>query len=177
MSNIVSGSQWNDEKYVSVTDEFNVIAEWVTLASIDPMSEGVQSNFTSWKKFTIGDFTARIFQFKLKLISNFPSVSPRVFDAKVRADMPDRTISYDNITVPVDGMEIVYSPYFKGPTPSPAITVGIDDSQQGDYYLITDKSVLGFYIEFFDKDDNSVSRTADFSIKGYGSSNFEVVGD
>lgn len=177
LSTIGSGSQWNVETYVRGTEELNVMSEWVTLASIDPISEGVQDNFTSWKKFTIGDFTARIFQFKLKLISNYPSVSPRVFDAKIKADMPDRTVSYENQVIPVGGRVYTYSPYFKGPSPSPAISVGIDDSQQGDYYVITDKTTLGFKVEIFDKDDVSVSRTADFAIKGYGSSYFEVVGD
>jgi hypothetical protein len=135
----------------------------------------VQTNFTSWQKFTIGDFTARIFQFKLRLISNSPSVTPRVFDAKIKADMPDRIISGENISAPDTGYRVDFEPFFKGPTPSPSIGITQDNASQGDYYTITNKSTLGFDIQFYDKDNIAVARTFDYQAKGFGKSNFEVV--
>jgi len=161
-------SDWDVETYYRATDSFNVMSEWTSLSDVDPISEGVQDNWKEWKKFTIGDATGRIFQFRLRLLSNKPSVTPRVFEGMIKADMPDRLESYNNVVVPVDGITITYSPAFKGPGNSPNIQITQDDAEQGDYYKITDKTLNGFKITFYDETNTSVERQADISVKGYG---------
>jgi hypothetical protein len=144
------------------------MAEWPSLDVIDPISEGFQDLFTEWRKFTIGDFTGRIFQFRLRLISNVPSVTPRVFSGVVRSDMPDRTDTFNNITAPDTGIRITYMPAFKGPGTSPNIQITQDNAQSGDYYIITDRTLEGFTIRFYDQANNPVERQFDASVKGYG---------
>jgi len=161
-------SEWDVETHYRSTESFNVMSDWVTLSSIDPISEGAQDQWTPWRKFTIGDFTGRIFQFRLKLVSKKPSISPRVFDGVIKADMPDRTVDFNNLTVPSPGLAVVYDPAFAGPGTTPSIQVTQDAAQQGDYFVLSNKTLAGFTINFYDKNNVAVSRQADFSCKGYG---------
>ena len=161
-------SEWDVETQYRSTETFNVMADWVSLDVIDPISEGSPDQWTAWRKFTIGDFTGRIFQFRLRLVSNLPSVTPRVFDGIIKADMPDRTISFDNIVAPIAGYSVVYDPNFAGPGTTPNIQVTQDAAQQGDYYVLSNKTLAGFTINFYDKNNVAVSRQFDTAIRGYG---------
>lgn len=161
-------SEWNVETYYRSTEELNVIANWTTLSSVSSMSGGVEDIWTPWRKFTIGDYTGRIFQFKLKLISNKASVTPRVFDGIVRADMPDRTVDFNNIVAPSGGYDVTYTIPFAGPGTTPSVQVTQDAAQNGDYYVLSNKTLAGFTINFYDKNDNPVSRQFDALVKGYG---------
>lgn len=162
-------SDWNVETYYRGRDSAVTMSNWATLASIDPISEGEVGEWTEWRKFTIGDFTARIFQFRLRLISNKVTVSPRVFEAKIKSDMPDRTASDDNITSSATlATEVTYDPAFYGPGTTPALQITQDNAQQGDYYVISNKTLEGFDIRFYDSTDTQVSRNFDYLAKGYG---------
>jgi len=161
-------SDWFVETQYRSTDQLNVMTGWTTLDVIDPISEGVQDNFIDWRSFTIGDFSGRIFQFRLRLVSLNPSVSPRVFEGKIKADMPDRQASGENIIAPSLGQNIVFDPQFYGPSPAPAIAISQDNAQSGDRYEITNKSLAGFTINFYDSGGTPVSRQFDYLVKGYG---------
>ncbi len=161
-------SEWDVEAQYRATESLNLIEDWVTLDSIDPIGGGSDDVFTPWRKFTIGDVTGRIIQFRLKLISNKLSVSPRVFDGTIRADMPDRVDTFNNILAPDTGYTVTYSPEFKGPSPSPNVQISIDDAESGDYWVFTSKTLLGFTIQFYDRNDVAVSRTFDASVRGFG---------
>lgn len=168
-------SDWDVEAQYRTTESFNVMSDWVTLSSIDPLSEGNQDLWTAWKKFIIGDATGRIFQFRLKLISNNVAITPRVIGGLITADMPDRIESYNDIVIPSGGDEVVHDPAFKGPGTTPNIQVSISDAQSGDYWTFDYKTLDSFYIRFFDVNDNPVARTADFAVKGYGRKALEII--
>lgn len=174
MSNTRS-SEWDVETQVRYTNQYNVMSEWADLDSIDPISEGNQDIWNDWRKFTIGDYTGRIFQFRLKLISNAPSVTPRVFEGKIKSDMPDRIDSYNNIVSGVGAYTLTYTIPFKGPGTTPAIQITQDDAEGGDYFKITNKTLNGFDITFYDIGNNIVSRQFDAMVKGYGRLNSYVI--
>lgn len=161
-------SDWDVEAQYRTTDTLNVMSDWATLSSINPISEGAQESWTSWKKFLVGDATGRIFQFRLKLISNKVSVTPRVFDGTIKADMPDRVESFDNILASSSGQAVTYTPSFKGPGSSPNIQISIDGASSGDYWTFDYRTLDGFYIRFWDKNNVAVARTFDAQIKGFG---------
>lgn len=161
-------SEWDVQTEYRTTDTFNVMSDWITLSDIDPLSEGQQDNWSEWRRFTMGDGTGRIFQFRLKLISNKASVSPRVFDGTIKADMPDRTISIDDVVVPDTGYNVLFDPPFKGPTPHPNIQVSIQNAASGDYYELSSRTVEGFNILIKNSSGTPVSRTVDIVAKGYG---------
>lgn len=161
--------EWHVETQYRSSDTLNSIAGWATLSSILTMSEGDTSSFTAWRAFIMGDATGRVFQFRLKLASYKASVTPRVFETLIRADMPDRVVSFENLLAPASGsLEIDYVPPFKGPSPSPNVQVTIEDSQSGDYVEYVSKTLSGVELLVRDKDDIQVARTVDVSVKGYG---------
>ena len=168
--------EWDVETQVRFTEQLSVMSQWPSLDVIDPISEGLQDIWGPWQKFIMGDFTGRVFQFRLRLVSNVPAITPRVFDGIIKADVPDRLESYNNIiSDDVDGAEIVFDPEFFGPSPGPTIQVTQDNMQQGDYYVIEEKTLSKVVIKFYDKDDNLVSRQFDLYAKGYGRKNDEVI--
>ena len=172
----VGTSDWDVEAQYRATDSFPVISDWVTMSSIDPISEGNQDLWTECRKLgAITDATGRIFQFSLKLISNKPSVSPRVFDGVIKSDMPDRIESYFNLTAPTSGYTLNYVPEFKGPSPSPAVQISMDNALAGDHWEFVSKSVSGFTIRFLDSTNTPVSRVFDAMVKGYGRKNDTVI--
>lgn len=164
----VSSSDWDVEAQYRATDNINVIEDWITLSSIVTISGGSEDKYTAWKKFIVGDATGRIFQFRLKLISNQLAVTPRVLDGEIRADMTDRIENLNNIVALSTGYTAVYSPGFAGPGTTPNVQITIENGQSGDYYTFTSKSLNGFTIVFYDKINNAVSRQFDAQIKGYG---------
>lgn len=168
-------SEWDVQTEYRTTDSYNVMADWTTLSSIDPISEGVQDNWTPWRRFSMGDGTGRIFQFRLKLISNKASVSPRVFDGTIKADMPDRIVSFENLNATPSGYVVTYNPAFKGPTPSPSVQITMENGQTGDYWEFDYKTLDGFKVIFYDSTGTPVSRTFDTQIKGFGRKSTSVI--
>jgi len=51
---------------------------------------------------------------------------------------------------------------------TPAIGIGAQDLQTGDYYTLSSKSRTGFTITFYNSSDTAISRTFDYVAKGYG---------
>lgn len=162
-------ADWDVETQVRFSDKFNTISEWNPMSDVLSMVEGDIDNWSPWVKFTMGDFTAKIFQFRLKLISYQTNTTPRVFDGVIRADMPDRIDSYDNIISDAFAdTEVVYTPAFMGPGTTPSIQITQDDMEEGDYYTFVSKSLSKMVINFYDKNNVRVSRQFDVMAKGYG---------
>ena len=168
-------SDWDVKAEYRATNEFNVMVDWITLSSINPISEGNQDLFTPWREFIMGDATGRIFQFRLKLLSYRDSVTPRVFDGTIRADMPDRVESFNNISAPSGGYALSYAPSFAGPGTTPNIQISIDGAASGDYWSFDYRTLDGFYIRFFDKNNNPVARQFDVAVKGYGRKTTSII--
>jgi hypothetical protein len=145
------------------------------MSDVDPISTNDRDIWSEWRKFIVGDATGRIFQFRLKLISNRANVTPRVFDGLIKADMPDRTASFDNQIVPPSGLELVYDPGFYGPGTTPNVQVSIEDAESGDYWVFDYKTLDGLKITVFDRNDVAVTRTVDIQAKGYGRKNTTII--
>lgn len=161
-------SDWDVQAEYRASDTFNSIADWTSLSSIAQMDVGAAENFTAWKPFIMNDATGRIFQFRLKLVSNKPSVSPRVFDGTIKADMPDRIERYNNLSAGTSGLAVVYIPSFAGPGTSPNVQITLENGQAGDYWTFDYKTLNGFKIRFYNSSNNPVTRTFDAAVNGYG---------
>lgn len=168
-------ADWDVESEYRTTSELNVMSNWDPLSDVDFLSINDRDIWTEWRKFIMGDAVGRIFQFRLKLISNKPNVTPRVFDGTIKADMPDRVAGFDNQTVPDTGLSLVYDPAFYGPGTSPNVQVTIENAQTGDYPEFVSKTLSGLTIRIKDKNDIAVSRVVDITAKGYGRKNPTVI--
>ncbi len=168
-------SDWDVKTQYRSTNVLNSMALWDPLSDVAALSEGDADDFTEWRDFIMGDATGRIFQFRLRLISNKVSVTPRVFAGTIKADMPDRVESYNNLVAPVSGYELAHTPAFWGPETTPNVQISIDNAASGDYWLFDYRNLEGFKIRFYDKTDTAVSRQFDVAVKGYGRKAIAVI--
>jgi hypothetical protein len=124
--------------------------------------------WSAWRKFFVGDYTARALKFKVVLTSTDIQATPAVSVLSVTVDMPDRVISGDNIASGTDagGKVVTFIRAFKV---TPALGVAAQNLQQGDFYEITTKSASGFTIRFKNSSGTVVDRTFDYTAAGYGS--------
>jgi hypothetical protein len=99
-----------------------------------------------------------------------PNVTPRLFDTTIKADMPDRIDSFENlVSSAVAAYTVTYDTRFRGPGTSPNVQISIDNGATGDYWEFENKSLEGFDIRFYDNNGDQVSRQFDVVAKGYGS--------
>lgn len=166
-------SDWSVVQQYRATDVFSSMADWNHLSEVDHLNFGAGVGFSAWRDIpTTGDATGRLFQFGVKLKSLTANVTPRVFDATIKADMPDRIDSFENlVSSAIDATVVTYETIFKGPGTTPNVQIGIDNAQTGDYYAFGTKTLEGFTIRFYDKTDVQVSRQFDVVAKGYGHRN------
>jgi hypothetical protein len=168
--NTAQSSDWGASLQYRATDVFAAMSDWVSLSVIDHINYGAGIGFTGWRDIpTVGDATGRIFQFRVKLSSYSFNITPRLFDATVNSDMPDRVDSFENLVSHATlAYAVTYDPVFNGPGTSPNIQISIDGASTGDYWTITDKTLAGFSIRFYNSSNVQVSRQFDVSVKGYG---------
>jgi len=121
--------------------------------------------FSDWTPFVVGDYTARAFEFRLRLTTQDTQATPVVSGTTVTIDMPDRVLSGEDLSSGAGAYAVTFSPAFKA---TPAIGIAAQDLQTGDFYEITSKSASGFTITFKDSGGTAVDRTFDYVAKGYG---------
>jgi hypothetical protein len=180
---------------VSGEDVTNVMSEWATLASVTALDTSSQSSwsvepeirisqdgspsFGDWLPLTIGDYTGRIFDFRLKLFGmkaddddEFATVTPAVTALSVQIDMPDRVEAGDDILTSVGSPPTSHRVDFAPPFRVLAgLSIAVQDMASTDRYAITAKSEAGFNIQFFNTStspETPVARTFDYVAKGYG---------
>lgn len=163
----------------------NAISGWTSLAAVavlagtelDGQDAWLEVRFTNddpggspawsaWQGFVVGDYRARAFQFRARLVSDRPRVTPLIDQLRVTIDMEDRVIEEHDLAIPAAGLAIVYpGGAFKA---LPALGVSIQDLDTGDYFRITGKSAAGFTLRCFNAGGSGVARTADYVARGYG---------
>lgn len=168
--NTATSADWDTSVEYRATDVFAAMADWTSLAVVDHINYGAGIGFTAWRPIpTIGDATGRIFQFRVLLESIAANVTPRLFDATISTDMPDRTESFENqVSSASIGYAITYAQAFKGPGTTPNIQVSIEDGATGDYWSFDSRTLEGLSIRFYDKNAVQVVRQFDLVAKGYG---------
>ncbi len=124
-------------------------------------------NYTAFRDFVVGEYSARAFRFRAVLQSESTNSTPIVTGLQVTVDMPDRLEFGNDISSGTDagGKDITFSPAFKQ-LDNLAITA--QNMASGDFYVISSKSATGFNIIFKDSGNSPVNRTFDFQAKGFG---------
>lgn len=137
---------------------------WIATTYDDPAGT---PTWTDYRRFFVGDYTARGCKFKAVLTSIDETASPILKVLTVNVDMPDRVIGGNDIVSGTDagGYSVTFTPSFKV---SPSIGIMAQNLSQGDYYEIPTKSASGFTIRFKNASGTVVSRTMDYVAKGYG---------
>ena len=173
---------------VRVSSQNPSIADWTTLSSVaamsnsdepistwldltdtyvETMSGGEESNWSGWQTFYAGYFTAKYLEFRAVLISNRTYLTPSITKLAVTVSSPARIESDNDVTCAVNGTSIAFNASFSS---TPSIGITQDAMVKNDYFNITNQSVSGFDIEFFDSSSSSVARQFDWLAKGFGES-------
>jgi len=119
--------------------------------------------WTDWQPFVVGDYRCRAFEFSIVLYSNYLNHNIGISTLRVTVDMPDRFESGNDLVSGAGVYSVTYSLPF---VIAPAVGITAQNLGEGDYYSITNKTVGGFDIEFFDT-GVPVSRVFDYISKGY----------
>ena len=120
--------------------------------------------WSAYRRFAVADYSARGLQFLVELTSAHPDHNVRVTTLSVTVDMPDRTESAHNITVPTAGLRINFSSAFKV---TPALAITAYDLASGDVAAITNEGPTGFNIGYTNG-GSGVQRRIDWYAKAYG---------
>ena len=123
------------------------------------------TDWTDYRKFFVGDFKARGLRFKAILTTLDSGASPKVTGLSVEVDMPDRMTADSDIVTGTSSKVVSFTPNFKQ---LQGVGISASNLASGDYYVITNKSVSGFTITFYNSSNSVINRTFDYVAKGYG---------
>lgn len=125
--------------------------------------------WTEWMPLMAESLEFRSIQFRLKMESLSPNITPIVFDLSAVIDMPDRIERGEDLTVPIAGTSITYSPAFKS---QPSVVITLQNEDAADEIRFVNKNSQGFEFRVYNRvDETFVERVYDFIASGYGREN------
>jgi hypothetical protein len=134
-------------------------------AHIEIATSDDNTTYTDFRTFVIGEYEARFFKFRVVLISRDGASTPVVSAVTVTVDMQDRIFSGNDIVSGTGTKSITFTNPFK----SASYAVGITGQGMatGDYFTVSNKTINGFDVAFFNSSNSGVSKTFDFIAKGF----------
>jgi hypothetical protein len=121
--------------------------------------------WSAWSPLTVGNISGRAFQFRVKMESFQPNITPVVTSLTITVDMPDRIEGGNAINVPASGLSISFVPPFRK-------LLGFSTADQGlltGYYSqITAKTESGFTVQYFNASGVPVAGQISYTATGYG---------
>ena len=140
------------------------VAAYIEIAySLDDVSSG--QVYSAYRRFVVGDYTARHVKFRVTLTSRATSQSPTVEALTVNVAMPEEIRQGDDVTSGVGTKTVSFSPEFFG---LQSVAISAQNMQTGDFYDIASKTRAGFAITFRNSGGAAVDRTFDYVAVGYG---------
>lgn len=136
------------ETFISTTDD-------------DPSDSPVWS---PWVNFTIADYTARAFKFKLEASSENFNHQIQISALFARIELPDRSETDRGIT---SGTTTKQIDYLNGFFSTPVVNITPVDMMAGDYFTIPIENELRFFINFYNSADVAISRVFNYNSTGY----------
>ena len=153
--------------YTGIDDGVLIVAGGANFPDKLPWKGGPKTYYTEifiLKTNTTGEYSARYYKFRLKLKSNNNSANPKVSGMSVDVDVPDRQVEGADLTTSGGTRAITFDPpYFQ----QYAIGVSSQNLQNGDRHTITNKTLSGFTINYFNSSGSAVDRSFDFISKGF----------
>jgi hypothetical protein len=169
---VVEAALYDDGTYIDTVVDFDVLTDidgeppsgaslslWVRTSDVSP------AVWSAWKPFVVGDYRARQFDFELRGSVEQTTHWIDVSKLEVVIDMPDRVESGNDLSVPVGGLNISYSPPFNA---SPAVSLTAQGLAPGDWLDVSAKTASGFTV--FIRNSSGVAqpgRSMDYIAKGY----------
>lgn len=169
---------------VSTSGGLSTMAAWITLSGVatiagldtgDEVQVEIQVNYSivdsatpvyqGWRRFVVGDYTARHLKFRAVLSTLFSTITPTMSALSVSIDMPDRVDQGNDIVSGAASYAVTFSPQFREIR---SITIAAQNMATGDYYAISNKTRTGFDVIFRNSAGTAISRTFDYQAIGFG---------
>jgi hypothetical protein len=169
---------------VSTSGGLSTMSGWVTLAGLadlagddtgDEVTVELQVNYSivdsatpvyqGWRRFVVGDYTARHLKFRAVLTTRFSTISPIISALTAVIDMPDRVDYGNDLVTGASTYSVAFSPWFKELR---SVTIAAQNMATGDYYTISGKTRTGFDVTFRNSAGTAISRSFDYQAIGYG---------
>ena len=123
------------------------------------------TTYTEFRGFVIGEYEARYFKFRVVLISRDNASTPVVSQVSVTIDMQDRIFSENDIVSGTGTKSVTFPSPFK--TTGYAVGVTGQSMATGDYFTVSNKTITGFDVSFFNSSNTGISKTFDYIAKGF----------
>ena len=160
----VKSSQFSATLEVRTANEANFIKDWTPIDVAKPIGGVNLDAWSEWRPCEVGDFTGRLFQFRIRLQSFDGYVKSVIDDGLIEIDVRDRIDSFSDLPVPQAGLTVNFDPAFMEP-PTLAITT---ENSQATRYDVSNKTRTSFDVNLFDENGNAVSGQIDVLALGYG---------
>lgn len=148
---------WDD----NIDPSLWMVALEVRTSDLDAASD----SWGDWQALVVGDYTARSFQFRIRLQSAALNISPVVTHLQVWLDMPDRNECGQQVVSGAGAKVVGFAQAFRAP---PALSITPHNMGSGDYYTLSAADEAGFTVTFRNAGGAAVSRTFDYVAQGYG---------
>jgi len=177
-------SRVTTDAVVSTSGGLSTMAAWITLSGVatiagldtgDEVQIEIQVNYSivdsatpvyqGWRRFVVGDYTARHLKFRAVLSTLYSTITPTVSALSVSIDMPDRIEQGNDIVSGAGSYAVAFSPWFREIR---SITIAAQNMATGDYYEISSKTRTGFSVIFRNSAGTAISRTFDYQAIGFG---------
>jgi len=161
-ASIADWDVWLEVRSISVA---NMMSSWTTLSSINPISQG-NAPWGDWRQVQVGDFTGRLFQFRIQCHAKASDVIVVIQDAKVIIDVPDRVWGVQDVAISTSGTRISFAPSFMEP---PVIAVTIDGNSDDVFTRLSARDRTGVTVALVSSTTHTpVAGKVDIMAKGYG---------
>lgn len=159
-----TSAQFNCMLEVRTADEIQFMSSWQPLASAIPINMIGGNGWSAWRPCEVGDFTGRLFQFRIRMQSFDPYIKAVLDDGLVEIDVRDRIDRFSDLAVPSTGLSINFNPAFMEP-PTLAVT---SENSNAVTHTISNKTRIGFTVQLFDESLLPVAGQIDVLALGYG---------
>jgi predicted phage tail protein len=157
-------SQYNTMLELRTADDVQFMSSWLPLASAIPINTAGGDGWSPWRPCEVGDFTGRLFQFRIRMQSFDPYIKAVMDDGLIEIDVRDRIDRYSDLPVSATGLNVNFDPAFMEP-PTLAVTT---ENSTAVTHTISNKTRIGFTVQLFDESGSAVAGQVDVLALGYG---------
>lgn len=125
--------------------------------------------WSDWRRFVIGDYEARAFQFQVRVTSDDEAKNVDISTLEVKADVPDRDERITNQALSGTSTSVTFAtPFYTKPSVVPVIqSPSAGDNVQITAWATSGGKYTGFTAVAYNGSGTVVSRTVDFYARGY----------
>lgn len=121
--------------------------------------------WTDFTTFSTGEHKFRYLKARANLATADTNFLPYLTKFIIKIDVPDRVLHFEDVAVPLAGMDLVFDPPFVGVK---TVQVTLQSAVSSDVFTVTNKSETGVTIKCFNSSGAAKVGLVDVDVFGYG---------